>query len=96
MMREMPVDKTRPKQTLTIQARGHGVQPVTVAINGETVGQVTFSPEFTAVQLTFPSAHLHSDQNNHISFHIPNAFPPESSADLRLLGIFLQKWVIEE
>lgn len=92
----VPTTAAGKQLTLTIQARGHGVQPVTVTINGETVGQVTFSPEFTAVQLTFPSAHLHSDQNNHISFHIPNAFPPESSADLRLLGIFLQKWVIEE
>ncbi|MCL4262173.1 MAG: hypothetical protein KJ069_03120 [Anaerolineae bacterium] len=93
-----PVPTAAPgkQRTLTIQARGHGMQPVTVAINGETVGQVTFSTEFTAEQLTFPSTHLHSDQNNYISFDIPNASPPESSNDLRLLGIFLQKWVIEE
>ncbi|HUM70524.1 MAG TPA: hypothetical protein PLK31_16955, partial [Chloroflexota bacterium] len=81
--------------TLTIQARGHGVQPVTVAINGQTVGQVTFDAVRTAVTLPFSSAHLHSDQNNHISFHIPHAYSPESSPDLRLLGIFLEKWVID-
>lgn len=91
----VPMSAPGKQRTLTIQARGHGIQPVTVAINGETVGQVTFGTEFTAEQLTFPSTHLHSDQNNTISFDIPNASPPESSDDLRLLGIFLQEWVID-
>ncbi len=82
--------------TLTIQARGHGVQPVTVAINGELIGQMTFTDSVTAEHLTFSGAQLHADQNNHIVLHIPQASAPPASPDQRLLGIYLEKWVIDE
>ena len=80
--------------TLTIWAYGHGMQPVTVAINEHIVGQVTFDESITAEQLSFPVTLLHSQQNNYVSFQIPNAHSAEAFGDLRLLGIFLEKWVI--
>lgn len=82
--------------TLTIWAHGHGIQPVTIAINGEVIGQVIFDDLPTAHQLSFSSALLHSNENNRISFHIPNASSMESSSDLRLLGVFLEKFAIDD